>query len=85
MYKVGTGNVGNFMPFRVFKILFPQSTITKLLTTKYNTVMLNIQSIIEQLSVCTVKIRHKDKCPKCRFFVVPGDGQALLEMPDIEL
>ena len=35
--------------------------------------------------MCTVRLRHKDKIAKCRFFVVPGDGPALLGMPDIEL
>ena len=35
--------------------------------------------------MCTVRLRYKDKNAKCRFFVVPGDGPALLGMPDIEL
>ena len=35
--------------------------------------------------MCSVKIRHKDKVARCRFFVVPGDGPALLGMPDIKL
>ena len=35
--------------------------------------------------MCTVKFRHKDKLATCRFFVVTGDGQALLWMPDIKL
>ena len=43
------------------------------------------QSNIEQLGMCTVKIRHKDKCVKCRLFVIPDDGSALLGMSDIEL
>ena len=43
------------------------------------------QSNIEQLSVCTIKLRHKDKCIKCRFFVIPDDCPALIGMPDIEL
>ena len=42
------------------------------------------QSNIE-LGRCSVRIRHNDKCVKCRFLVVPGDGPALLGMPDIEL
>ena len=33
----------------------------------------------------TVRLRHKDKNVKCRFFVVPGDILTLLGMPDIEL
>ena len=43
------------------------------------------QSSIEQLGVCIVKLRHKNKIAKCRSFVVPGDDPALLGMPDIEL
>ena len=33
----------------------------------------------------TVKLRYKDKFIKCRIFVVPGDGLALLGMPDAEV
>ena len=39
---------------------------------------------MEQLSRCEVKLRHNYKWVKCRFFVVPGDGAALLRMSDIE-
>ena len=82
-----TGSDRDLITFRVFTILFPRSmmvdlnaTINKLLIFKtYN------QSNIEQLSKCTVKIRHNDKGVKCRFFEVPGDGQALLKMPNIRI
>ena len=43
------------------------------------------QSCIEELGVCTVRLRHKDKDAKCKFFVVSGDGPALLGMLDIKL
>ena len=43
------------------------------------------QSNIKQLGMCTVKLRHKNKIARCRFFVVPADSQTLLGMPDIEL
>ena len=43
------------------------------------------QSNIEQLGVWTVRLGHKDKTARCRFFVVPGDDPALLAVPDIEL
>ena len=43
------------------------------------------QSDIEQLGVCTLKLRHNDKSSKCRFLVVPREGPALHGMPDIEL
>ena len=35
--------------------------------------------------MCTVRLRHKNKFARCRFFVVPGDDPAFLRMPDIEL
>ena len=35
--------------------------------------------------MCIVRVRHKEKTAKCRFFVVPGDVLVLLGMPDIEV
>ena len=54
---------------------------------KINSVVLKLynESDVEQLGMCTVKLRHKDKNVKSRFFVVPGDSTALLGMPDIKL
>ena len=45
-------------------------------------IMLKIynQSNIEQLGRCLVRIRHNDRCVKCRFFVMPGNGPALTGM-----
>ena len=40
---------------------------------------------IEQLGVCSVNLRHKDKVVRFRFFVVKGDSPALLGTADIEL
>ena len=42
-------------------------------------------SNIEQLGICTFKLRHKENFVKWRFFVVLGNGPALLEMSDIEV
>ena len=39
----------------------------------------------EQLGLCTVKLRHRVNTARFRFFVVSGDGPALLGMPEIEL
>ena len=39
----------------------------------------------KQLDVWLVKLRCKDKVARCRFFIVPGDGPALLGTTDIEL
>ena len=56
-------------------------------TTKNNAVLLkpydNLN--IEQLGVCSAKLRYTDKVVRCKFFVVPGDGPALLGKPDIKL
>ena len=35
--------------------------------------------------MCTVRLRRKDKDVKSRFFIVSGDGQELLVMPDTEV
>ena len=79
--------MATLIPFRVFKSLFLKSTIAKLHTTKHNSAMLQIcsQSDLEQLGIYTVRLRHRDKSIKCRFFVVAGDGLALLGMPNIDL
>ena len=69
-------------------MLLPKST-TEVLHVIQNDVVISKtynNSNIEQLGVCTLKIRHKDKYVRCRFFVVPGDGGLeLLVMTDIEV
>ena len=54
---------------------------------KNNAVVLKsyTNSNIDQLGVCTVKLRYRDNIVKCRFFVVPGNAPALLRMMDIEV
>ena len=37
---------------------------------------------IEQLGTCMVTIKFKNLNKQCLFFVVPGNSQALLGMPD---
>ena len=34
--------------------------------------------------MCKVKLQHNKRQKKCKFFVVLGNGQALLDMPDID-
>ena len=34
--------------------------------------------------MCTVVVEHKNNKKKCRFFVVPRNGQVLLGMPDTD-
>ena len=75
------------MTSNIFKTLFPKSTREALHATMNNSTVFKTynQSNIEQLGVCAVRLRHKDKIAICRLFVVPGDGPALLGMSDIEL
>ena len=40
--------------------------------------------MITQLGMCIVVIEHKNNKKKCTFFVVPGNGQALLGIPDTD-
>ena len=72
------------MSLKIFKSLFHKSTREALHAMKNNVVVLKtcINSNIEQLGVCSVKLRHKDKVARCRCFVVLGECPALLGMPD---
>ena len=70
----------------MLKILFPGSPMAEPYVTKIISYVTNMKSIKQRKTgMCTVKLRHKDKCFKCTFFVVPGDGLALLGMSDIDL
>ena len=40
------------------------------------------KTVITQLGTCAVVINYKDNKRKCEFFVVPGNDQVLLGMPD---
>ena len=42
------------------------------------------KTTIPQLGILSVTINHKNKHKFHKFFVVPGNGLALLSMPDIE-
>ena len=68
-------------------MLFPKSTMAELNATLNRSIVLKTynHSNKEQLSRCSVNIKHNDKCVKCRFFVVPGDGPVLIGIPDIHL
>ena len=81
MYKIDTRYYDNLILFRVFKILFPKSTIADLHATKHNSVVVKThnQFDIEHPGMCTVEMRHKDKCVRCRFFEVPDDSPGILK------
>ena len=40
------------------------------------------KTFTNQLGMCVVTINYKTNEKKCEFFVVPGNGQVLLDMPD---
>ena len=40
------------------------------------------KTFLKQIGTCTVIITYKNNKKKCEFFVVVGNGQALLGMPD---
>ena len=75
------------MPSKNFSTVSPESKIEALNAKIPNLVVLKTykQSNNEQLYICAVILRHKDKITRFRFFVVPGDSPALLQMPGIKL
>ena len=72
------------MPWYIFKKLFPRITESQLMKTAKNHIKLKTynKTFITQLGTCTVTIEYKNNRRKCEFFVVLGNGQALLGMPD---
>ena len=74
---------GSIMLFNIFTTLFPGTTMDQLAAMKDAT-KLNCTTIA-QLVRCSVEIENNDKYKKCIFFVVPGSGEELLGMSDIEL
>ena len=84
-YKVDTFSAGKIIPLHLYKILFPRATKEQLAATTNKNIQLKTynRTIITQLGVCEVKIEHNNKQRMCKFFVIPGNGQTLLGMPDI--
>ena len=85
-YKIDPGSDRNIMPWYIFKKLFPRVTESQLTKTIKNHIKLKTykKTFIIQLGTCTVIIVYKNNRRKCEFFVVPGNGQALLGLPDTE-
>ena len=92
-YKIDTGSDGNIMPWYILKKIFPRVTESQLTKTIKNHIKLRTytkafktqnveQNIHNQLGTCVVIIAYKNKRRKCEFFVVSGNGQVLLGMPD---
>ena len=82
-YKIDIGSDSNIMPWCIFKKLFPKVTEAELAKTINNHIKLKcITTVIAQLGMCVVFINYKDNKKKCEFFVVPGNGHALLGIAD---
>ena len=85
-YKIDTGSNGNIMPLHMYKKLFPNITNKQLATTKNKNVLLKMynKTTSTQLGTCTIIVDYKNNKKKGSFFVVPGNRQALLGMPDTD-
>ena len=83
-YKIDTGSKGNIMPLFIFKKLFKNVTEEQLQKSIKGHIRLRIynKTNITQLGMCMVVIKFKNIKKRCIFFIVPGNGQALLGMPD---
>ena len=83
-YKVDTGSEGNIMPLYIFQKLFANIGEDQLKRSVKGNIKLKMYNAthIMQLGTCTVQIKFKNITKRCTFFVVPGNGQALLGMPD---
>ena len=86
-FKIDIGSEVNLMPLYIHKKLFPRATLDQFMATRDTNIKLKMynQKTITQLSLCGVKIEHNNKHKMCNFFVVPGNGQALLCIPHIEI
>ena len=86
IYKIDSRSDGNRMQFIFFRTLFPKSAIEAFHATKYSVILkANSQSSIEQLGMCAIRLRHKDKTVRCRFFALPGNSPVMIDMPGIGL
>ena len=82
LYKIDTGSEGNLMPLYIFRKLFMSKEQLRR-SVKGNIKLKTYNGMhIMQLGTCTVHIKFKNIKKRCIFFVVPGNGQALLGMPD---
>ena len=84
-YKIDTGSEANLMPLYIFRKLFKNMSKEQLKRSVEGNIKLKTYNSmhIMQLGVCRVHIKFKNIKKRCIFFVVPGNGQALLAMPDM--
>ena len=83
-YKIDTGSERNIMPLYIFRKLFVNIGKDQLKRLVKGNIKLKTYNgtHIMQLDICAVQIKFKNVTKKCMSFVVPGNGQALLGMPD---
>ena len=83
-YKIDTGSEGNIMSLYIFKKLFKNMPEEQLKGSIKNNIKLKMYNgtYITQLGTCAVTIKFKNSKKHCVFFVVPGNRQVLLGMPD---
>ena len=74
------------MSLHVYKKLFPKITNEQLVAMKHISIQLKVynKTTVTQLHTCAAELENKNNKKKCRFFVVCGNGQALLHIPDID-
>ena len=74
------------MPLHMYQKLFHTITNEHLAATKDDSIQLKTfkKTLITQLGTCRIKIEHNSKHKMCKVFVVPGNGQDLLCMPDFD-
>ena len=83
-YKIDMDSEGNITPLFMFKRLFTNITEEQLWKSIKGHIRLRRcnKTNITQLGMCVVVIKFKNIKKRCVFFVVPGNGQVLLRMPD---
>ena len=85
LYKINMGSEGNLMPLYIFRNLFANMGDEQLKRSVKGNIRLKMYNgtHIRQLGMCAVQIKFKNIKKRCVFFVVPGNGQAQLGMPDM--
>ena len=71
------GKINAFM--QLYKKLFPRPKKKQLAAAKNKNAQLKTynKTTITQLSICKAKVEQNNVQKMCKFFVVPGNGQAL--------
>ena len=82
-YKIDTSSEGNLMLLYIFKTLFRNKSVEQLKRSIKSNIKLKTYNGMQKLGTCIVTIKFKNFKKQCVFFVIPGNGQVLLRMPDM--